>query len=57
MNYIIIEDEMIACRQLQKIVARLRPDMQLLCILDTVEESLEFFRASNSLTLYSWTSN
>lgn len=42
MNYIIIEDEMIACRQLQKIVARLRPDMQLLCILDTVEESLEF---------------
>lgn len=42
MNYIIIEDEMIACRQLQRIVFQLRPEMQLQCILDTVEESIEF---------------
>lgn len=44
MKYIIIEDEMIACRQLQKIVAQLRPEMQLSRILDTVEESLEYLR-------------
>lgn len=42
MDYIIIEDEMIACRQLQRIVAQLSPDMHLLCIIDCVEESIEF---------------
>lgn len=44
MRYIIIEDEMVACRQLQKIVAQLRPEMQLLCMLDTVEESVEYLK-------------
>lgn len=35
---------MIACRQLQRIVAQLRPDLQLLCMLDSVEESVEFLQ-------------
>lgn len=33
---------MIACRQLQKIIAQIRPEMQLQCMLDTVEESVEY---------------
>lgn len=44
MHYIIIEDEMASCRQLQRIVAQLRPDFHLDCILDTVEESVAYLQ-------------
>jgi two-component system LytT family response regulator len=42
MKALIIEDEMMAAQSLQKLLAKVSPDTEVLCVLETVEESVEW---------------
>jgi two-component system LytT family response regulator len=42
MKALIIEDEMMAAQSLQKLLAKVSPDAEVLCVLETVEESVEW---------------
>jgi len=44
MKILILEDEPATAKRLEKMVAELIPDIEVLAILDTVEESIEYFR-------------
>lgn len=48
MNIIIVEDEIIAAQTLGRHIRELRNDMEVLAVLQTIEESVEWFRANPS---------
>lgn len=45
MRVLILEDEELAAERLQLLLEKLRPDIEIQAILDTVEETIEFFNA------------
>ncbi len=51
MRVLILEDEELAADRLQSLILRLRPEAEVLALLDTVEEAVELLRAQPALDL------
>ncbi|MBI33737.1 MAG: DNA-binding response regulator [Flavobacteriales bacterium] len=45
MKILIIEDEIPAAKRLEKLISECRPDAQILSVIDTVEDALDWFRS------------
>lgn len=51
MRILILEDEELAADRLQSMILKLRPETEVLAVLDTVEEAVEFLRAEPPIDL------
>ncbi len=48
MNFLIIEDEYHAVKRLQKLIRELKPKAKILCALESVEDSVEWFKTNKA---------
>jgi DNA-binding LytR/AlgR family response regulator len=51
MRVLILEDEALAAERLQLLLEQLRPEIEILAILDTVEDAVDYFKAGAELDL------
>ena len=51
MKVLLIEDEQPAARRLTRLISEIRPGMEVVKCIDSVEDAVEFFNAGNAVDL------